>query len=77
MVAKPMTTAFVSTHGESTMRRNQTDANCRHHDGHPWTHLDAQPGVTVPAQPPHAMANVRTTFGLIAGLLLTWVIIVV
>jgi hypothetical protein len=34
-------------------------------------------GARTQGQPTRAMANYRTTVGLIAGLLLTWVIIVV
>lgn len=60
------------------MRRDQTDAKLRHHDDQPRPRSAASLGVAVRTltHPAHAMANLRTTIGLIAGLLVVWVVIV-
>jgi hypothetical protein len=74
----PTAETFVSIRGEGTMRRNQTAAKLHHDDDQSWTQSSLNLGVRarIPAGPTHAMANVRTTMGLIAGLLLVWVAIV-
>jgi len=60
------------------MRRDQIDARLRHDDDQPRTRGTAPFDVAVRTltQPTHAMANLRTTIGLIAGLLLVWFAIV-
>jgi hypothetical protein len=60
------------------MQRNQADTKFHYEDDQSWTQLSLSLGVRarIPAQPAQAMANVRTTMGLIAGLLLVWVAIV-
>jgi hypothetical protein len=60
------------------MRRDRTDATFGHTDYYPQTRPVAPLVTTLPtpARPPHAMANLRATVGVIAGLLLVWVVIV-
>ncbi len=74
----PMTMTRVSTREEGTMQRDRTDAKLRDDDDQPRTRSTAPRGVAVRTltQPAHAMANLRTTIGLIAALLLVWVVIV-
>jgi hypothetical protein len=74
----PTAETFVSILGEGAMRGDQIAAKLYHDDDQFWTQPPLKLGVRarIPAQPPHAMANVRTTMGLIAGLLLVWVAIV-
>ena len=60
------------------MQRDRTDAKLCHGDDQPRTRPTAPLGVelrTLP-QPTHAMANLRATIGLIAGLLVVWLVIV-
>jgi hypothetical protein len=60
------------------MRGDQTAAKLHHDDDQPWTQESLTLGVRarILAGPTQAVANVRTTMGLIAGLLLVWVAIV-
>jgi hypothetical protein len=60
------------------MRCDQTAAKLHPDDDQSWTQSPLKLGVRarIPAQPAQAMANVRTTMGLIAGMLLVWVAIV-
>jgi hypothetical protein len=74
----PTAEIFVSIRGEGAMRGGQTAAKLLHDDDLSWTQSSLTLGVRarIPAQPTQAIANVRTTMGLIAGLLLVWVAIV-
>jgi hypothetical protein len=73
-VTTPIAETFVSTRGEGPMRRDQA-AGMLHYDGDqllPQPSLELRVRAGIPVQPTHAMANVRTTLRLIAGLLLAW-----
>jgi hypothetical protein len=74
----PTTNTFVSIRGQGTMRRDQTAAWLQHDDDQSWTQSPLKLGVRarILVQPTHAMANLRTTIGLIVGLLLVWFVIV-
>jgi hypothetical protein len=74
----PTAETFVAIRGEGTMRGDQTAATLHHDDDQSWMQSPLKLGVRarIPAQPAHAMANLRTAVGLIAGLLLVWVAIV-
>ena len=60
------------------MRRDQADAKLRHDDDRSRPRRTVSLGIAVRTltEPTHAMANLRTTVGLIAGLLLVWFVIV-
>jgi hypothetical protein len=74
-MSMPTAETFVPTRGEGTLRGDQTAAQLHHDDDQSWP-VKHGVGGRMPAQRTHAMANVRTTMGLVAGLLLVWVAIV-